>query len=323
MSNLTYGEAIKEAIELEMKKDPMVFLAGEDVATLGGAFGVTSGLYNEFGPERILNTPISEPAIIGLGVGSAALGMRPIVELMYVDFAGVAMDEIMNQAAKMRYMFGGVCTMPLVIRAASGATVRAAAQHSQTLEAMFTHIPGLKVVMPATPADAKGLLLTAIRDDNPVMFLEHKALYSMKGEVPEGDYTVPFGKANIIREGSDITIVSWSMMTQVAMQAAGQLAEKGISAEVVDLRSLVPLDKETILNSISKTHRLAIVQEAVHTSGFASEIAAIVAEVCLDELDENILRITAPDCPVPYSPVLEDAYVPGPDKVADMIAEIF
>ena len=274
MSNLTYGEAIKEAIELEMKKDPMVFLAGEDVAKLGGAFGVTSGLYDEFGPERILNTPISETAIIGLGVGSAALGMRPIVELMYVDFAGVAMDEIMNQAAKMRYMFGGVCTMPLVVRAASGATVRAAAQHSQTLEAMFTHIPGLKVVMPATPADAKGLLLTAIRDDNPVMFLEHKALYSMKGEVPEGDYTVPFGKANVMREGSDITIVSWSMMTQVAMQAAGQLAEKGISAEVVDLRSLVPLDKETILNSISKTHRLAIVQEAVHTSGFASEIAA-------------------------------------------------
>lgn len=322
MKSMTYGEAIKEAIELEMKKDPMVFLAGEDVAKLGGAFGTTAGLFKEFGPDRVMDTPISETAIVGLGVGSAALGMRPVVELMYIDFAGVAMDEIMNQAAKMRYMFGGKAVLPMVIRAATGATVRGAAQHSQSIEAMFTHIPGLKVVMPATPADAKGLLTASIRDNNPVIFMEHKALYSMKGDVPEGEYTVPLGSANVAKEGTDVTIVAWSLMTQVALAAAKQLEEEGVSAEVVDLRSLVPLDKETIFDSVRKTHKLVIVQEAVHTSGFASEIAALVAENCLEELDENILRITAPDCPIPYSPVLEDEYVPSPQKVMDKIREI-
>lgn len=319
MKNMTCGEAVKDAIEYEMKRDPMVFLAGEDVAKLGGAFGSTAGLYKEFGCDRVMDTPISETAIIGLGVGASALGMRPIVELMYIDFAGVAMDELMNQAAKMRYMFGGKAKLPMVVRAACGATVRGAAQHSQSLEAMFTHIPGLKVVMPATPADAKGLLISSIRDNNPVIFMEHKALYSMKGDVPEGEYTVPLGKANIAKEGEDVTIVAWSLMTQTALKAADALEKEGIRAEVVDLRSLVPLDKEAIFASVKKTHRLVIVQEAVRTSGFGAEIAALVAENCLEELDENIVRVTAPDCPIPYSPVLEDEYVPSAQKIADAV----
>ena len=303
---ITYSEAIRDAMRCEMLKDANVFLAGEDIGVMGGSFGCSKDLLKEFGPERIVNTPISETAIIGMGVGAAAAGMRPIVELMYLDFAGCAMDEIMNQAAKMRYMFGGTCKMPLVIRAAGGATVRAAAQHSQMIEAMFTHIPGLKVVCPSSPADAKGLLITAIEDDNPIMFVEHKALYSKKGEVAEGlDCAVPFGKANILRQGKDITIIGWSYMASVAMKTAQKLAEQSIEAEVIDPRTLVPFDKESVINSIKKTHRLCILQEAVKTSGFASEIAEIVAEECLDELDENILRITAPDCPVPYSGVLE------------------
>ena len=321
---MTYAEAVRDAMRCEMRKNPMVFLAGEDIAKMGGSFGCSAGLYDEFGPDRIVNCPISETAILGLGVGSAAAGMRPIVELMYLDFAGCAMDEIMNQAAKMRYMFGGKCRMPLVIRAAGGATVRAAAQHSQMIEAMFTHIPGLKVVCPGTPADAKGLLITAIEDDNPVMFIEHKALYSMKGEVPEGlDHPIPFGKANILRPGKDVTIIAWSLMTRVAAESAEELARQGIDAEVIDARTLVPFDKETLFASVRKTHHLVIVQEAVRTSGFASEIAALVSETCLDALDENILRITAPDCPVPYSGVLEDAYVPSSQAVVKKIMEQF
>lgn len=323
MKIMTYCEALREAIRGKMLLDPMVFMAGEDISVMGGSFGVSAGLFDEFGPMRIVNCPISETAIIGLGVGAAAAGMRPIVELMYFDFAGCAMDEIMNQAAKIRYMFGGKCEMPLVIRVPGGATVRAAAQHSQMIEAMFTHIPGLKVVCPATPADAKGMLITAIDDNNPVMFVEHKALYSMKGEVPEGLEGIPFGKANVLRNGSDITIVAWSLMTHVAMKAAQKLEENGVSAEVIDPRSLVPFDKETLINSVKKTHRLAIVQEAVRTSGFASEIAMVVAENCIDELDENILRITSPDCPIPYSPVLEDAYVPDSEAVYQSIMRLF
>lgn len=323
MKNMTYTDALKDAIRSEMRKDPMVFVAGEDISVMGGSFGVTAGLFDEFGPDRIVNCPISETAIIGMGVGAAAAGMRPIVELMYLDFAGCAMDEIMNQAAKMRYMFGGKCRLPMVIRAAGGATVRAAAQHSQMIEAMFTHIPGIKVACPGTPADAKGLLLQAIEDDNPVMFVEHKALYSMKGEVPEEMEPIPFGKANILKEGKDITVIAWSYMTHVALEAAEKLKAHGIDAEVIDARTLVPFDKETLIESVKKTHRLAIVSEAVRTSGFASEIAAIVCEECLDELDENIIRITAPDCPIPYSAVLEDAYVPDSDVVVKKIMELF
>lgn len=323
MKNMTYAEALKDAIRSEMLKDPLVFMAGEDISVMGGSFGVSAGLFAEFGPDRIVNCPISETAIIGMGVGAAAAGMRPIVELMYLDFAGCAMDEIMNQAAKMRYMFGGKCKLPMVIRAAGGATVRAAAQHSQMIEAMFTHIPGLKVVCPGNPKDAKGLLLQAIEDDNPVMFVEHKALYSMKGEVPEAMEPIPFGRANILKEGKDITIIAWSYMTHVAMEAAEKLKDKGIDAEVIDARTLVPFDKETLLNSVRKTHRLVILSEAVKTSGFASEIAAIICEECVDELDENLVRITAPDCPIPYSGILEDAYVPDSDKVVKKVTELF
>lgn len=323
MKNMTYAEALRDAIRSEMLKDPMVFMAGEDISVMGGSFGVSAGLYAEFGPDRIVNCPISETAIIGMGVGAAAAGMRPIVELMYLDFAGCAMDEIMNQAAKMRYMFGGKCSLPMVIRAAGGATVRAAAQHSQMIEAMFTHIPGIRVVCPATPEDAKGLLLQSIEDNNPVMFVEHKALYSVKGPVPEEMNPIPLGKAKICREGKDITIIAWSYMVHVALEAAEKLKNQGVDAEVIDARTLVPFDKETLLDSIKKTHRLAIVSEAVKTSGFASEIAAIVCEECIDELDENIIRITAPDCPIPYSGVLEDAYVPNSDAVAEKIMELF
>ena len=323
MKSMTYAEAVGDAIWGEMKNDPMVFLAGEDIAKMGGPFGVSVGMYDEFGPQRVVNCPISETAIIGLGVGAAAAGMRPIVELMYLDFAGVAMDEIMNQAAKMRYMFGGKCEVPLVIRAAGGATVRAAAQHSQMIEAMFTHIPGLKVVCPSTPQDAKGLLIQAIRDNNPVVFIEHKALYSMKGEVSEGSEPIPFGKANILRQGQDITLIAWSLMTHVAMEAAEELAKNGVDADVIDIRTLVPFDKDALIRSVKKTHRLAILSEAVRTSGFASEISAIVAEECIDELDENIIRITAPDCPVPYSPALEDAYVPNSKDIVKKVMELF
>lgn len=323
MKNMTYAEALKDAIRSEMLKDPMVFMAGEDISVMGGSFGVSAGLFAEFGPDRIVNCPISETAIIGMGVGASAAGMRPIVELMYLDFAGCAMDEIMNQAAKMRYMFGGKCKLPMVIRAPGGATVRAAAQHSQMIEGMFTHIPGLKVVCPATPADAKGLLIQAIEDDNPVMFVEHKALYSKKGDVPEGMEPIPFGKAEVRKEGSDITIIAWSYMVHVAMEAAEKLKAKGVDAEVIDARTLVPFDKETLIKSIQKTHRLAILSEAVKTGGFASEIAMIVSEECIDQLDENIIRITAPDCPIPYSSVLEDAYVPNSDVVVNKIMELF
>lgn len=323
MKNMTYAEALKSAIRSEMLKDSKVFMAGEDISVMGGSFGVSVGLFDEFGPERIVNCPISETAIIGMGVGAAAAGMRPIVELMYLDFAGCAMDEIMNQAAKMRYMFGGKCRLPMVIRAAGGATVRAAAQHSQMIEGMFTHIPGLKVVCPSNPADAKGLLIEAIEDDNPVMFIEHKALYSMKGEVPEEMERIPFGRAVVLKEGTDITLVAWSYMAGVAKEAAEKLELQGIHAEVIDARTLVPFDKDTLFNSIRKTHRLAVISEAVKTSGFASEIAAMVSEECLDELDENILRITAPDCPVPYSGVLEDAYVPDSDVIAERVKRLF
>lgn len=323
MKEITYADAIKDAIRSKLLNDPTVFLAGEDISVMGGSFGVSAGLYSEFGPERIVNTPISETAIIGLGVGAAAAGMRPIVELMYLDFAGCAMDEIMNQAAKMRYMFGGKCKIPMVIRAAGGATVRAAAQHSQMIEAMFTHIPGLKVVLPSSPADAKGLLLEAIEDDNPVVFIEHKALYSMKGPVQENAERIPFGKAKVLREGSDITIIAWSYMVHVAMEAAKKLEENGVYAEVIDARTLVPFDKETLFRSIKKTHRLAIVSEAVKTSNFASEIAMMVCEECIDEMDENIIRITAPNCPIPYSGVLEDAYVPNSEKIVQKILGLF
>ena len=320
MRQLSLAEAIGEAIAMEMRKDPKVFCAGEDIGVLGGAFGATKGLLEEFGPERVKNTPISETAIAGLGVGSAAVGLRPVIEIMYMDFFGVCLDEIANQAAKMRYMFGGKAKIPLVIRAACGAGVRGAAHHSQSLETWVTHVPGLKVIMPSNPYDGKGLLISAIRDDNPVIFLEHKALYSIKGECPSEDYMIPIGEANILKQGKDVTLVAWSLMVNKAISAARILEKEGIDAEVIDIRTLVPLDEKAILSSVEKTKRLVIVQEAVKTSGYGGEIAAIVAE---KGLNVSIKRVTAPDTPIPFCPILEDEFMPNETKIINAVKSLF
>jgi len=315
---MSLSQAVGDSLVLEMERDPMVYLAGEDLwgGGNGGVFGVTEGAFNRFGPDRVRDTPISETAILGSAVGAAMAGLRPVVEIMFVDFIGVCFDELMNQAAKLRYMTGGKVQIPLVVRACDGAGFSAAAQHSQSLEALFAHIPGLKTVIPSTPADAKGLLTSAIRDDNPVMFLEHKGLYAMEGDVPEGEHLVPLGKADVKRSGGDVTIVSWSAMVHQALAAAELLAADGIDAEVLDLRSLVPLDTGAILESVAKTHKLVIAHEAVKTCGFGAEVAAIVAEEGFDLLDAPITRIAAPDTPVPFSPILEAAFLPSANKIA-------
>jgi pyruvate/2-oxoglutarate/acetoin dehydrogenase E1 component len=313
MRQLTYAEAISEAQAIELERDPDVFIAGEDIGI--APFGSTKGLLEKFGKDRVKVTPISETAIVGLGVGAAAAGLRPVVEIMYVDFFGVCLDEIANQAAKMRYMFGGKAKIPLVIRTSCGAGVRGAAHHSQSLEAWVTHVPGLKVVMPSNAYDAKGLLISAIRDDNPVIFLEHKVLYSQKSDCPEEEYTVPLGEAKVLKDGSDVTIIAWSSMALKALNAAKELEKDGISAEVIDIRTLVPLDKETILASVKKTGKVVIVQEAVKTSGYAGEISAIIAGEAFSSLKGPIIRVTAPDTCIPFSPVLEDSFVPNEDKI--------
>lgn len=320
---MTYAEAIRDGMRVEMRRDPSVYLAGEDVGRFGGCFGVTAGLLEEFGPGRVLDTPISETVIVGHAIGAAAAGLRPIAEIMFVDFMGVCMDELFNQAAKMRYMFGGKAKIPMVVRTPCGAGMGAAAQHSQSMEAWFTHIPGLKTVMPSTPADAKGLMAAAIRDDNPVIFIEHKQLLGLSDEVPEGEYIVPIGKADIKRSGSDVTIVAWSWMVHKALAAAEELSKEGVSAEVVDLRSLVPLDKECILQSVAKTNKLVIVHEAVRTGGFGGEISAMVVEEGFDLLDAPIKRITAPDTPIPFSPVLEGKYLPSEAKIVEAVKSLF
>ena len=319
MSKMNMAQAVNNAIFLEMERDPNVLLLGEDVGAPGGVLGVTQGLYAKFGAKRVIDTPISESAILGAGVGAAAVGLRPIVEIMFCDFIGVAMDQLFNQAAKMRYMFGGKAQIPLVMRSMCGAGLRAAAQHSQSLESWFMHIPGIKVVMPSTPSDAKGLLISSIRDNNPVVFLEHKALYGVEGEVPDEAYTIPLGKAEIKREGKDVTVVATAMMVSRSLSAAEKLLADGISVEVVDPRTLSPLDEETILNSVRKTHRLVIVHEEVKFAGSGAEIAALVAEKAFDYLDAPIQRVAAPFCPVPFSPVLEDEYIPSEAKI---IAEV-
>ncbi len=323
MKQMTYAEAVRDGMRVEMQRDPNVYLAGEDVAQFGGCFGVTAGLYDEFGPKRVMNTPISEAAIVGHGVGAASAGLRPIVEIMFVDFMGCCMDELFNQAAKMRYMFGGKAKVPMVVRTPCGAGMGAAAQHSQCVESWFTHIPGVKTVMPGTPADAKGLMAAAIRDDNPVMYIEHKQLLGVPGEVPEGEYVVPLGKADIKREGSDITIVTWSWMLQKTLAAAEELAKKGISVEIVDPRTLVPLDKDAILKSVSKTGKLLIVHEEVITSGFGGEIAAIVGEEGFDYLDAPIKRLAAPFTPIPFAPILENAFIPSEEKIIAAVESMF
>ncbi|MBM7715147.1 alpha-ketoacid dehydrogenase subunit beta [Siminovitchia sp. FSL H7-0308] len=332
--NISYADALNEAMKMAMRRDETVILMGEDVAggaevdhlqdedAWGGVMGVTKGLVTEFGRSRVLDTPIAEAGFIGASVTAAATGLRPIAELMFNDFIGSCLDEVMNQAAKLRYMFGGKAKVPLTIRTMHGAGFRAAAQHSQSLYAIFTHIPGLKVVVPSTPADAKGLLLSAIFDDDPVIFFEDKTLYSMKGAVDEEYYTIPIGKADIKRAGEDLTIVAIGKQVHTALKAADQLAERGIDTEVVDPRSLSPLDEETILTSVAKTNRLIIIDEANPRCSAATDISALVADKGFDFLDAPIKMVTAPHCPVPFSPALEDLYLPSPEKVLQVVAEM-
>ncbi len=322
MATKTYLQALNEALRQEMERDPEVFILGEDVGQFGGCFGVTQGLFEIFGESRVRDTPITESAIVGAATGAAAMGMRPVCEIMFVDFIGVALDQLYNQAAKMRFMFGGKAKIPMVLRAPQGAGIGAAAQHSQSLEAWFAHVPGLKVVMPSTPYDAKGLLIAAIRDDNPVVFLEHKLLYGIEGEVPDDSYTVELGKAKVQREGQDVTIVATAAMVHTALEAAEKLAGDGISAEVIDPRSLTPLDTDTIIESVKKTHGLLIVHEAVKKGGVGGEIAAQVAEQAFDYLDAPIVRIGAPFTPVPFSPPLEKAFIPGVGAVVDAVRKM-
>ncbi len=311
MREIMYREAIREALAEEMRRDPRVFLMGEDVAEHGGNFLVTTGLYDEFGEGRVFDTPLSESAIVGAGVGAAMMGLRPVVEVMFADFVTIAMDAIVNHAAKVNYMSGGGVTAPLVIRlAAYGAGRRSGAHHSQSVESLLTNVPGLTIVMPSTAYDAKGLLKTAIRTPNPVIFLEHKMLYAKKGEVPEEEYLVPIGVADIKRKGNNLTIVAFGRMVDVALAAAKTLEKEGVDAEVIDLRSLQPLDEEAIVTSVQKTGHLVIVHEAPVRGGFGGEVAAVVAEKALGYLDAPIKRVGAPWVPIPFSPPLEDAYVP-------------
>lgn len=323
---LTFKEAISETLIQEMQRNKNVFLMGEDLRVFfgGGPFGVTpkEKFVNQFGPERIRDTPISEAAIIGAGAAAAATGLKPIVELMFVDFFGVAADQIYNQTAKMRYMFGGQLNVPLVIRTAIGGGMSFAAHHSQVLYSIFAHVPGLKVVVPSTPHDAKGLLTTAIEDEDPVMVFEHKVLYPMKGPVPEGRYLIPFGQADIKKTGEDVTIVATALMVHKALEAAKQLEADGISAEIVDPRTLVPLDKQTILDSVKKTGRLVVVDEDYERCGFAAEVAAIVASEAFDYLDAPIKRVATPNVPIPYSPVLEKRVLPDESKILKAVKEI-
>ncbi len=319
---MTFVEALNAALHQEMARDDRVFLMGEDVGLIGGIFQVSRGLRDRFGEERVRDTPISEPSFVGMGVGAAVAGMRPIVEIQIWDFVAMTMDQIVNQAAKIRYMLGGRPTVPLVIRGPQGGGIRLAAQHSQSLEAWFAHVPGLVVVAPSTPYDAKGLLATAIRDDNPVIFLEHKMLYPTKGQVPEGDYVIPLGKADVKRAGTDVTVVATQMMVQRALQVAGDLAQEGISVEVIDPRTLVPLDEDGILASVAKTNRLVIVHEAVKRGGFGAEIAAMVSEKGLDLLDAPIARIGARNVPIPYNDKLEVATIPSRDDIMAAIRSV-
>jgi acetoin:2,6-dichlorophenolindophenol oxidoreductase subunit beta len=315
---ITFGQAINEALAEEMRRDPKVFILGEDVAEAGTPFKVLSGLLKEFGKERVIDSPISEAAITGLCVGAAMTGLRPVVDIMFGDFVTLAMDQMVNQAAKIHYMSGGKLTVPMVMRTTLGATRRSAAQHSQSLHAWFSHIPGLKVAMPSTPYDAKGLLKTAIRDDNPVVFFEDKLMYQLKGPVPESEYTIPFGVADVKRGGKDITIVATSSMVQVAMSAAEILDLAGISAEVVDVRTTAPLDKQTIVESAKKTSRAIVVDEGYERYGVTAEIASVIADGAFYYLDAPVKRMGAMDVPVPFSPVLEDQTVPTPESVAEM-----
>jgi acetoin:2,6-dichlorophenolindophenol oxidoreductase subunit beta len=318
MREVTLGQAIRETLAEELRRDPTVFIMGEDVAEAGTPFKVLSGLVEEFGPERVIDSPISEAGISGLGVGAAMTGMRPIIDIMFGDFIGLAMDQIVNQAAKVHYMSGGKLRVPLVIRTTLGATRRTAAQHSQSLHAWVSHIPGLKVALPSTPYDAKGLLKTAIRDDNPVVVFEDKMMYQLKGLVPDADYTIPFGVADVKRVGTDVTLVATSSMVQIALAAADQLEQLGVSAEVIDPRTTFPLDKEALITSAQKTSRAIVIDEGYERYGVTAELAAVIAEGAFYYLDAPVKRLGAMDVPVPFSPVLEDQTVPTADAVTQL-----
>jgi acetoin:2,6-dichlorophenolindophenol oxidoreductase subunit beta len=322
MRTITYLEAVREAMSQEMRQNEDVFILGEDIGVYGGAFGVTRGMIEEFGPERVRNTPISEAAIAGGAVGAALTGMRPILELQFSDFITIAMDQLVNQAAKTRYMFGGKGKVPMVVRTPAGSGTGAAAQHTQSLEAWMAHVPGLKVVQPSTAYDAKGLLKAAMDDDNPVIFYEHKLLYRTQCEVPEELYSIPLGKADIKREGKDVTIVATAIMVHKALEAAAELEKDGIDVEIVDPRTLVPLDEETIIESVKKTGRLIVVHEAVKRGGFGGEIASMIAESeAFDYLDAPIKRLGGLAVPTPYNPTLEKAVIPQVPDIIDAVKE--
>lgn len=322
MREISFSEATLEAMIEEMARDERVYVMGEDIARQGGIFGQFKGLPQQFGFDRVRDTPISEMAIVGAGVGSALAGARPVVDMHFADFITCSMDEVVNQMAKVRYMFGGQCSVPLVLRAPDGLVRSAAAQHSQSLESWFMHVPGIKVVIPSNPADAKGLLKAAIRSDDPVLYFEHKALFPMKGPVPDGEHLVPIGKANVARTGKDVTVVSYSMMMNHVLTAADKLAGEGIQVEAIDLRTISPLDKATILNSVAKTKRLVIVHEAVKVGGVGAEIAAMVAEEMIDYLDAPIKRLGAPFTPIPFSPPLENLVRISVDDIMNTVRGI-
>jgi len=320
MHTLTVAEAICEALREEMERDPRVFLMGEDVGPIGGIFATSRGLLEKFGPNRVIDAPISEASIVGHAIGAAVAGMRPVVECGgFVDFLSLTMDQLVNQAAKLRYMFGGKGTVPMVVRAAQGSGVKLAAQHSQSLEAWFAHVPGLIVVCPSTPADAKGLLLAAIRNPNPVIFLEHKMLYFVKGDVPDGEGVERIGVAARRREGTDVTVVSYSLMTHRCLEAADLLGQRGISCEVIDLRTIRPWDKEAVLASVRKTHRLVVVHEAVKSFGAGAEIAATIMEEAFDDLDAPVVRVGAHDIPIPFNETLERETTPTVERIVEAV----
>jgi pyruvate/2-oxoglutarate/acetoin dehydrogenase E1 component len=314
---LTMSQAVNEALAEELRRDPTVFLIGEDVAEAGHPFKVLSGLVEEFGPERIIDSPISEAGISGVGLGAAMTGMRPVVDIMFGDFLTLIMDQLANQAAKIHYMSGGTMKAPLTIRTTLGATRRSAAQHSQSLHAWVAHVPGLKVCLPSTPADAKGLLKSAIRDDNPVVIFEDKMMYTVKGFVPDGEHIVPIGLADVKREGEDLTIIATSSMVQVALLAADELERDGVSVEVVDPRTIAPLDRATLVASARKTGRVIVMDEGHQSYGASAELAAVIAEDAFWHLDAPVVRLAAMDVPIPFSPVLEDETVPTPERVID------
>jgi len=322
MKRISYSKALGEGIAEEMRRDPRVIFMGLDVCEYGGAMGVSQGMYKEFGPERMMDMPISEAGYTGVAVGAAATGMRPVVELQFGDWVTIASDQLVNQAANMRYMFGGKLSIPMVMRLPCGAFGSAAAQHSHMWESWFAFVPGLKVIAPSCPYDAKGLIKSAIRDNNPVLVFEHRVCYSMAGEIPDGEYLVEIGKADVKRSGSDVSIITYSHMVNVALEAAKALEAEGIDAEVVDLRSIKPMDTKTVFDSVKKTNRAVCLQETWLTCGVASEVAAAIGENCFDYLDRPVIRIGAPDCPMPFAPDLERFALPNAEKIASRVMDL-